>query len=98
MSDPDNDDDFSEDESDGETEEERERREDEEEIEDYIVDNPLVKVGGDTYDRRTVTEIKVREGVTEIEEVHPNVQPTTQIFDVVLVVPSLPYLDRSSML
>jgi len=67
MSDSDNDDDFNEDERDEETEEERERREDEEQIEDYIAHNPLVKVGGDTYDRRTVTEIKVRGGVTEIE-------------------------------
>ena len=39
---------------------------DAEEIEEYIADNPLVKIGGKTYDRRTVTEIDVGKGVTEI--------------------------------
>ena len=51
-----------EDEQDNRTEEEREEDEDNEDIEDYITDNPLVKVGGKTYDRRTVTEIEVKEG------------------------------------
>ena len=68
MSDSDSDDDFNEDKSDEETEEERERREVEEEIEECIADIPIVEIGDDTYYRRTVTEIKVREGVTEIED------------------------------
>ena len=39
-----------------------------EEIEEYITEHPLVKVGGKTYDRRTVTEIEVKEGVKKIEK------------------------------
>ena len=70
MSDVDNHDGLHEDES-GEEEEDgwtqEERREDEE-IEEYITSHPLVKIGGKTYDRRTVTEIEVGEGVTEIED------------------------------
>jgi len=72
----DNNDGLHEDESDGEgnedeedtrTQEEREEDEDNEEIEEYITAQPSVKVGGKTYDRRTVTEIEVKGGVTEIE-------------------------------
>ena len=73
MSDADNNDDLHEDESDenrnededGRTQEERWEDED---IEEEIADNPLVKIGGKTYDRRTVTDIEVGEGVTEIEK------------------------------
>jgi len=67
--DEESDEDESDEDSDEEEEDNRTREEmDAEEIEEYITDNPLVKVGGKTYDRRTVTEIEVGEGVTEIEE------------------------------
>ena len=29
----------------------------------WITNNPLVEIGGETYDRRTVTEIEVKKGV-----------------------------------
>ena len=67
MSDSDNnDDDFHEDESDQENDDDEEDGDsDEEFIETYITNHPLVEIG-ETYDRRTVIEIEVKKGVTEI--------------------------------
>ena len=68
MSDSDNDDEFHEDESDQEIDEEEDVDSDEEYIENHITNNQLVEIGGETYDRRTVTEIEVKKGVTEIPD------------------------------
>ena len=34
----------------------------------FMYDNPEVKVGGENYDRRTITEVDVKEGVTSFED------------------------------